>query len=86
MKPTPGALRLRHLRKVLGYKTGAEFARCLGISPARWWNFENDYPLPREMVFLLCENIDGLTADWLYFGREQFLTVDLRERLRKRAP
>ena len=82
-KSTPDAVRLRRLRKALGYKSGAEFARFLGISKARWWNFENGYPLPREMVFLLCKKIDGLTSDWIYFGREQFLTVDLRDKLRQ---
>lgn len=68
-KLSPDALRMRRLRTALGYKSATEFARFLGISKAHWSNFENGYPLPRQMMYLLCEKIDWLTSDWLYFGR-----------------
>ena len=65
----PTAARLKQLRKAMGYTEAAKFARFLGVSKARWSNYENGYPLPREMIFLLCEKINWLTSDWLYFGR-----------------
>ena len=83
---SPDALRLRRLREVLDYKSGAEFARFLGISKARWSNFENGYPLPREMIYLLCEKIDWLTSDWLYFGRTGGLPADKIKQLADPIP
>lgn len=67
---------MRRLRAALGFKTGAEFSRFLGISKAHWSNFENGYPLPRKMIYLLCEKIDWLTSDWIYFGRTGGLPAD----------
>jgi transcriptional regulator with XRE-family HTH domain len=72
----PTAQRLKQLRKAMGYTEAAKFARFLGVSKARWSNYENGYPLPREMIFLLCENINWLTSDWLYFGRTGGLPSD----------
>jgi transcriptional regulator with XRE-family HTH domain len=72
---------MRRLRSGLDFKSAAAFARFLGISKARWNNFENGYPLPREMIYLLCAKIDGLTSDWIYFGRPRGLSVDLADRL-----
>jgi transcriptional regulator with XRE-family HTH domain len=69
------------LRLALGFQQAAKFARFLGVSKGRWNNFERGYPLPREMIFLLCEKIDGLTSDWIYFGRSRGLSVDLAHRL-----
>ena len=83
---SPDALRMRRLRQALNFKSAAEFARFLGISKARWSNFENNHPLPREMIYLLCEKIDGLTSDWIYFGRPRGLSVDLAERLGALGP
>jgi transcriptional regulator with XRE-family HTH domain len=83
-KPDPTTTRIIRLRERLGYKHGAAFARFLGVSKARWNNFERGYPLSKEMIFLLCEKIDGLTSDWLYFGRTRGMTDDLLVRLGER--
>ena len=80
---TPDALRLRRLRQALNFKSDAEMARFLGISKARWSNYTNGYPLPREMVYLLCEKIDWLTSDWLYFGRTGGLPGEKRKKRRR---
>jgi hypothetical protein len=37
--------------------------------------------MPRDMIFLLCEKVPGLTSDWLYFGKPDGLPVELARRL-----
>src|SRR4051794_19375890 len=83
-KPAPDsdqAERLVRLRKALGYPTASAFAKFLGIGQQRWANFENGFPLSREVIFLLVRSVPGLTSDWLYFGKSDGLPVDLARRL-----
>jgi transcriptional regulator with XRE-family HTH domain len=84
--PDPTALRLRHLSHALGYGSGAHFARFLGISKGRWNNFERGFPLSRDIIFLLCEKVDGLTSDWLYFGKTAGLPMGLARKLGEAPP
>jgi transcriptional regulator with XRE-family HTH domain len=77
----PTAERLKRLRLALGFPQAAAFARFLGLSKARWNNYERGYPLPREIIFLLCEKVHGLTSDWLYFGYHTHLPLDLAKKL-----
>ncbi len=74
--------RLRLLRRAAGYKTQAAFARGLGISPQRYCNSESDYPLSLDVAHLIVALVPGCTLDWLYYGIEAELTVDLLQRLR----
>jgi transcriptional regulator with XRE-family HTH domain len=81
-KKDPTALRLKRLRTAKGFNSGAEFARFLGVSKARWNNFERGFPMPREMIELLCKDkIPGLTSDWLYWGDAGGLSVELARQL-----
>jgi transcriptional regulator with XRE-family HTH domain len=81
-KNDPTALRLKRLRLAKGFKSGAEFARFLGVSKGRWNNFERGFPMPKEIIELLCKKkIPGLTSDWLYWGDAGGLTVELQRQL-----
>jgi transcriptional regulator with XRE-family HTH domain len=76
-----GAQRLRRLRTAVVGDNSSEFARRLGISAKRWSNFENGYPLSREVALKLVQIVPGVTLDWLYLGKIEGLTVDLARRL-----
>ena len=73
--------RLRHLRRSLNYQHANTFAHSLGISDNRWRNLENGYPLGKEVAFLLVQKIPGLSLDWLYYGRNEGLSIRLGQRL-----
>lgn len=75
------AERLVRLRESLGYPTATAFAAFLGVGQQRWANYENGFPLSREMIFRLVQSVPGLTSDWLYFGKPDGLPVDLARRL-----
>lgn len=82
----PTTQRLIRLRKALGYEDGASFARALGISRARWNNYERGFPLPVEMALRVrdqCrrDGYPGLTLDWIYDGNADHLPVDLAIKL-----
>ena len=80
------AERCVRLRTALGYPTAHAFAIFLGIGQQRWSNYENGFPLSRDIVFRLVQSIPGLTSDWLYFGRPGGLSVDLAQRLGELGP
>jgi transcriptional regulator with XRE-family HTH domain len=77
--------RLRILRMAEGEDTSCTFAERLGMSAQRYSNYENGYPLWRDTAIALAMEIPGLTTDWLFMGREEGLSVDLRRRLRDMA-
>lgn len=80
------AERLVRLREALGYPKANGFAAFLGIGQQRWANFENGYPLSREIIFRLVQSVPGLTSDWLYFGKSDGLPLDLARRLGELGP
>lgn len=80
------AERLVRLREAFGYPTASAFSQFLEIGQQRWANYENGFPLSREIVFLLVRSIPGLTSDWLYFGKSDGLPVDLARRLGELGP
>lgn len=80
-KNAPLARRLRGLRKAIWGDNASAFAASLGISAARWSNFENGYPLSKEIAFKLVQIVPGLTLDWLYFGKPDGLPLELARTL-----
>jgi hypothetical protein len=80
------AERLVRLRTALGYPTATAFATFLHLSQQRWANYENGFPLSREIIFRLVQSIPGLSSDWLYFGKPEGLSVDLARRLGELGP
>jgi hypothetical protein len=78
--------RLVRLREMLGYPTATAFAAFLDVGQQRWANYENGFPLSREIIFRLVQSVPGLTSDWLYFGKPDGLPVDLARRLGELGP
>lgn len=64
-----------------GHPTSDSFARTLGVSPQRVNNVENGLPLGKDLAFKIVQRTPGVTLDWLFFGIEDGLTLDLRRRL-----
>jgi hypothetical protein len=81
-KHDPVAQRLRLLRKAVFGENSTAFAARLGISMQRMNNFENGYPLSLEVAARIRAAVPGMTLDWLFFGDERALPLDLVQRLR----
>lgn len=79
------ASRLVKVRGLYGDNQAA-FARRLGISLARWNNFERGSPLSHEVAIKLVRLVPALTLDWLYLGATGGLSVELARRLDRPAP
>ncbi len=73
--------RLKLLREVLGYISGAGFAAFLGISPQRWNNFEVGKPLSKDVALKLVRKVPGISLDWLYRGRAEALSFEMARKL-----
>jgi hypothetical protein len=82
--PGQGA-RLRQLRRAFDFETSTAFAFFIGVEFQRWNAFENDFPLSREVAFLLARKF-GVSLDWLYFGRVDALPLELVRRLEPDPP
>lgn len=74
------AQRMTRLRMAEAENMSA-FALRLGITISRWSNIENGHPLSRDLAILLCQKIQGLSLDWIYFGKTAGLTVEMAEKL-----
>jgi transcriptional regulator with XRE-family HTH domain len=79
------AKRLRILREAEGEDSSSAWAERMGFSAQQYSNYENGYPLPRDPAMVLAREIPGLTIDWLFIGREEGLSFDIRRRLRAAA-
>lgn len=77
------AQRLKTLRMALGYESQPAFAAFLGIEFKRYSNLERGHPISSQVAILLCQKVSGLSTDWIYFGREDALSVSLAARLRE---
>lgn len=84
-KEAPVAKRLRVLRLAEGGDKSNVFAARMGFTPPAYSNFENGVPLSKPAAIQLATRVPGLTIDWLYMGREEGLSVDLRRRLSEAA-
>lgn len=76
------ARRLRWLRIAEGASNSTEWAKRIGWSLPQLSNYENGVRLSRDAAINLREKVAGLTTDWLWFGAENGLSVDLARRLR----
>lgn len=75
------ASRMVRLREFMGYEQSAAFAAFLGMSPQRWNNLENGFPVSKAVAFLLVRKVPGLTTDWVWFGKVEGLPVQLAREL-----
>jgi hypothetical protein len=84
-RESPGARRLRLLRRAEGGDNSSTWARRMGMTLPQLSNYENGVPLSRNAAITMARKVPGLTTDWLFLGREEGLSVDLRRRLRDAA-
>lgn len=81
----PIAKRLRILRRAEGVSKSSVWAARMGMSLQQLSNYENGRLLSRNSAITLAKRVPGLTLDWIYLGREEGLSVDLRRRLHEAA-
>jgi len=75
--------RLRELRRPECIPTAVAFAERLGATPARYGNIEaGSYKLSIKVAHAIVDAVQGVTLDWLYYGRESGLELPLLDRLR----
>lgn len=82
-RESPGARRLRLLRMAEGGDNSSTWAKRMGMTLPQLSNYENGVPLSRNAAITMVKRVPGLTTDWLFLGREEGLSVDLRRRLRE---
>lgn len=83
---TDESIRLKALRYMIAGDNQTLFCKKMDISVKRWNNFERGTPLSKEIAFVLCRQIAGLTTDWLWrdiwSGMPTILQEELRTALR----
>ena len=73
--------RLKHLREALGYPSQTAFSAALGVQFNRWKNIEGGGPLSIRVALTIVNRFNGLTLDYLYFGKTDGLSVSMARRL-----
>lgn len=67
---SPQAKRMRAIRGAVGYEhSQLEFAHLLKLEKSRWNNFENGYPVSRDVQRRLLDKFPWLTRDYIEDGR-----------------
>lgn len=84
-RDSPVAKRLRLLRIAEGGDNSTVWSRRVGMTLPQLSNYENGVMLSRDAAIRLATRVPGLTTDWLWLGREEGLSVDLRRRLQDAA-
>jgi transcriptional regulator with XRE-family HTH domain len=69
--------RLQLLRQIVSGENQQDFAARIGVDKKRWNNYEQGYPVPREVAMLLMARIEGFSIEWLWFGKEKNLSDHL---------
>ena len=75
--------RLRLLREIISGENQAEFAARVGVPFKRWNTYERGYPIPRETAWLLLEQFEGITVEWLWFGWTTHLSPQFQKRIKE---
>lgn len=77
------AARLKALRKAFAGENQLAFAeKMIGTVTYRQWNnYENGFPIPRDVIVRLCQVFAGLSADWILFGDATKLSPAMAEKL-----
>jgi transcriptional regulator with XRE-family HTH domain len=73
--------RLRQLRQALNYEFAKDFADKLGVSHNRYGNIEAGSNLSIEIAQLIVQKFPGMSLDWLYNGRPNGLSAEMRQAL-----
>ncbi len=77
------AERLIMLRKAFAGENQRAFAENIikTVTYRQWNNYENGYPIPREVIRRLCQLFAGLSSDWILFGDVGKLSPAMAEKL-----
>jgi transcriptional regulator with XRE-family HTH domain len=76
------ARRLKIIRLAEGFMQSSDFARDIGLEPARLHNMESGRRPLTVSVAHAVRARTGVTLDWLYHGCEAALAPELLDRLR----
>lgn len=74
--------RLKLMRQIVSGENQQDFAARIGVDQKRWNNYEQGYPIPRHVAMMLISKLDGMSVEWLWFGKEGNLSADYRDRIR----
>lgn len=86
--------RLRVLRQIVSGENQQDFAARLGLDAKRWNNYEQGYPVPRHVAMMIMTQLDGMSIEWLWFGKvgnlssyylEQIRAIEALERQQEKA-
>lgn len=77
------AERLIMLRKAFAGENQRAFAENIikTVTYRQWNNYENGYPIPRDVIRRLCQLFAGLSSDWILFGDVGKLSPAMAEKL-----
>lgn len=75
------AARLKALRAAEGIESQADMAAALQVEFNRYNHAECGRGLSKEIALRICQRFSGVTMDWLYFGRPDFLSIRLAKSL-----
>jgi hypothetical protein len=78
--------RLIAIRKAVTGDNQAAFARRLGISDTRWYNFERGHPISIGIVVALMRSIPGMTSSYILEGQTERMPEDLIVKLSEFDP
>ena len=79
--------RLRAIReRIHKIPSQRAFAAVLGVSQARYNNWERGWPIPEDKVKQIKDLTPGLTGDWLLWGDQEGLTVEIARLLAQPRP
>ena len=75
--------RLRAIReRVHNMRSQREFAAVLDVPDTRYRNWENGKPIPIGEAKKIIDITPGLTGDYIFYGTESGLTLELAKQLR----
>ncbi|WP_445215495.1 helix-turn-helix domain-containing protein [Bradyrhizobium sp. Pa8] len=74
--------RLRMLRQIVSGENQQDFAARLGVDAKRWNNYEQGYPVPRHVAMMIMKQFDGMSIEWLWFGKIGNLSTFYLEQIR----
>ncbi|MBR0741199.1 hypothetical protein JQ581_30130 [Bradyrhizobium liaoningense] len=74
--------RLQLLRQIVSGENQQDFAARIGIDAKRWNNYEQGYPMPRHVGMMLMTKLDGMSIDWIWYGKTGNLSGKYLEAIR----
>lgn len=73
--------RLKVMRMIISGENQEQFANRIGIEPKRWNNYEQGYPISREVALMLLHKCPQVSIEWLWLGTKRGLGEDFRRKV-----